>query len=404
MTELVLKTGRRAIAWTGINWPTNGWRLLILAALFALASAGPELRGIVFTAISDAYLQVTVFVAATLALVYVFESAFSFDLGQTMARARYLQAPMAAFLGALPGCGGAIIVVTQYTRGLLSFGSVVAVLIATMGDAAFLLIAREPTIGLAIMALGFTFGTLSAWVVDAIHGTQFMRPALEKVSDPIRARSRIRDPVELPLATRIANNAWIYLVVPGAVLGLFIAVQFDIDQFFGAWAALEPTHWFGVAAGLLCLAMWGLAKRSKISHLGQGQGADDAQTLTTSQRVIKDTNFVTSWVVLGFLTYELGVYWAGTGIENWLQVWAPFVPFVAILVGFIPGCGPQIVVTTLYLTGAIPLSAQLGNAISNDGDALFPALAMAPRAAVLATLYSAIPALIVAYGYFLLFE
>jgi hypothetical protein len=86
------------------------------------------------------------------------------------------------------------------------------------------------------------------------------------------------------------------------------------------------------------------------------------------------------------------------------QGWAPVLPVAAILVGFIPGCGPQIVVTTLYLAGAIPLSAQLSNAISNDGDALFPAIALAPRAAILATLYSAVPALIVGYTWFALFE
>ena len=52
----------------------------------------------------------------------------------------------------------------------------------------------------------------------------------------------------------------------------------------------------------------------------------------------------------------------------------------------------------------IPFSAELGNAISNDGDALFPAIAMAPKAAVLATVYSAIPALIVSYSYYWIFE
>ena len=35
----------------------------------------------------------------------------------------------------------------------------------------------------------------------------------------------------------------------------------------------------------------------------------------------------------------------------------------------------------------------------NDGDALFPAIALNPRAALVATVYSAIPALIVAYGF-----
>jgi hypothetical protein len=46
----------------------------------------------------------------------------------------------------------------------------------------------------------------------------------------------------------------------------------------------------------------------------------------------------------------------------------------------------------------------MGNAISNDGDALFPAIALAPKAAIIATLYSAVPAIIVAYGYMYLFE
>lgn len=59
---------------------------------------------------------------------------------------------------------------------------------------------------------------------------------------------------------------------------------------------------------------------------------------------------------------------------------------MAVLVGFIPGCGPQILITSLYLSGSVPRSAQLGNAIANDGDALFPALAVAPKAAMVATL------------------
>ena len=79
-------------------------------------------------------------------------------------------------------------------------------------------------------------------------------------------------------------------------------------------------------------------------------------------------------------------------------------PIIAILFGFLPGCGPQIVVATFYLNGYIPLSAELGNAISNDGDALFPAIAICPKEAILATVYSAIPAIIVAYSYFFLFE
>ncbi|MGP9497150.1 putative manganese transporter, partial [Pseudoalteromonas sp. AOP7-A1-14] len=51
-----------------------------------------------------------------------------------------------------------------------------------------------------------------------------------------------------------------------------------------------------------------------------------------------------------------------------------------------------------YIQGIIPFSALAANAISNDGDALFPAIAMAPKAALVATIYSAIPAILVGYG------
>lgn len=91
-------------------------------------------------------------------------------------------------------------------------------------------------------------------------------------------------------------------------------------------------------------------------------------------------------------------------MEALFSAWQPMLPLIAILIGFLPGCGPQILVTTFYLNGLIPLSAQLGNAISNDGDALFPAIAMAPKAAILATLYTAVPALLVAYGWYFLME
>ncbi|MCY4326521.1 MAG: hypothetical protein OXC53_02875 [Rhodobacteraceae bacterium] len=40
--------------------------------------------------------------------------------------------------------------------------------------------------------------------------------------------------------------------------------------------------------------------------------------------------------------------------------------------------------------------------MSNDGDALFPAIAVDPKAAIMATLASAVPALITAYGFYLL--
>ena len=58
---------------------------------------------------------------------FFFERVNRRSVEQILLRNQRWQVPIAAFLGALPGCGGAIVAVTQYTRGALSFGGVVAV-------------------------------------------------------------------------------------------------------------------------------------------------------------------------------------------------------------------------------------------------------------------------------------
>jgi len=340
-------------------------------------------------AMSDAYLTVTVFVAATLAIFYSAERLLNVDLGEVMARRTALQPVIASLLGALPGCGGAIIVVTQYTRGYASFGAFVSVLVATMGDAAFLLIAREPMTGLLVMAVSMAAGTISGMIIDRVHGRDFLRPASEDAANEtdLGARSGFIPPW--------ATSFWLALLVPGLVMGLLMAVQYDIDGLTGIRGL---TIWFGFAGAAFALLLWALSGNGN-SHI-----LCPAGTTGVGERIVIDTNFVTAWVVMAFLAYEIVVYAFGADVSVLFQAWGPVMPLVGILVGFVPGCGPQIVVTSLYLAGAIPLSAQFANAIANDGDALFPALALAPRAAFLATVYSALPAFIIGYGWFFLFE
>ena len=105
----------------------------------------------------------TSFVAGTFLLFYSLEKYLKFDIGIFLKKYSNLEIVGSSFLGALPGCGGAIIVLTQYIRGKISFGSVVATLTATMGDAAFLLIAKKPTIGLLVLGTGFIVGKFQAF-------------------------------------------------------------------------------------------------------------------------------------------------------------------------------------------------------------------------------------------------
>ncbi len=376
------------------SWSLPAKLVVVLCLFFALGTADPVFFKIVISSVADAYLQVSVFVAATLLIFYILERHLRIDTASLMARYRSWQVPLAAFLGALPGCGGAIIVMTQYITGRVRFGSMVAVLIATMGDAAFLLLAREPLTGLAIFVLSLVVGTVSGYVVDAIHNADFLRPKAPGAVDHFADKDQ-----DQPLLGSLLRRGWLMLLGPGMILGVLAAAQIETDAFFGSLAVYGPTMMIGFVGGALCILMW-LAQPGPAMGFATAVRPDDP----VSNRVIADTNFVTVWVVGGFLAYESLIYFTGFDLKSYFQAVAALAPLLGVIVGFLPGCGPQVVVTTLYLNGVVPLSAQLGNAISNDGDALFPAIALAPGAAIVATLYSAVPALLVGYGWFFWFE
>lgn len=378
------------------------WRILIPFALLGLGLLFPEAGSIMVGTISEAYLQVSVFVAFTLALIYGAERLFDFDMAKFLGDHPRAQVPVAAFLGALPGCGGAIVVVTQYVNGHVGFGALIAVLTATMGDAAFLLLAREPVTGLLIFGLGMVVGTISGYLLEAIHGRDFMRQ--QSLTSPEEARRRAEAGRHRPASIRALHPIWVALMLPGVIFAVPIAMQIDPNDWFGYWSIYQPVTLLGFAGGVLALMMWAAHLSSDPGHQYTAANPSDLARPqpTPTSRVINDTNFVTVWVIAAFLLFELGVHFSGADLNAWFAVWAPLTPLIAALVGFLPGCGPQIIVTTLYLTGAIPMAALFANAISNDGDALFPAIALAPKAAIVATLYTGIPALIVGYGFYFL--
>ena len=352
--------------------------------ILALAFQGGDFGNIIRSSMIDAYVQVSVFVGFTLFVFIGLDSLTKFDVNLFLTKTEKIHVPLAAFLGAIPGCGGAIIVVTQYIQGRISFGSLVAVLTATMGDAAFLILAMEPSTGFLIFALGIIVGSISGMLVDLIHGKSFMQQ-----------KSNIKIEYEKIKKTFVSNFNifWLFIFIPGFVLGILTAFQFEFaSNTFNSLFVLIAS-----SGAILSIFMWSL------NPLSDFQCSTDKSRGYLS-RVVDTTNFVTTWVISGFLIFEIFMYFTNIDLKIFFDLWLPLVPLVAILFGFLPGCGPQVVVATFYLNGYIPLYAEIGNAISNDGDALFPAIALAPKAAILATLYSAIPAIIVAYSYFYIFE
>jgi len=361
-----------ATVWFG--QPLRPGRLVVALMLLAFALAPGAFGAITREMMVDAYVQVSAFVAATLLLFYGSERVFRYNIGEALSNARGAQVPLAALMGATPGCGGAVVVVAAYSSGHVSFGAVVATLTATMGDAAFLLIATRPEVAAVVLPLSFAVGIVSGWAIDGLRLAPLTAGA-GKGGDlaPRIGRLRARD------------LAFLAVAVPGLVMGITQLTGADLGAVFGDL----PVAMVGLVGTAIGLAIWATSPLAAMTN-----SADAPVT-----RMAEETSFISVWVIGAYLAYEYLAAFGGLDLEALFATVAPLLPLIGVVIGFVPGCGPQILVTTLYINGLIPFSALMGNAISNDGDALFPAIAINPRAAMLATIYSAVPAIVVAYGF-----
>lgn len=385
MNTLVIKRGVTQIART-----IHPIKVLAVLAMLSLFFISTETAAVIKISMVDAYLQVSVFVAATLGGLFLIERISRRDLEGFLRRNQHVHVPVAALMGALPGCGGAIVVTTQYVRGSISFGGLVSVLAATMGDAAFLLLARDPFIAVCVFATCFVTGIVSGVVVDLLHGPEYMRIKCDYCD------GEEEEVEENELLTPL-YKLWMSLFVPGAIAGLLIAFQQDPGTTAKELLGIDLVTVLALFAALLSVLMWTLNPLSDFRLY-------TSRNRAMVRRVTDTTNFVTFWVIVGFIGYGMLETVFAFDLNTLFDVWGPLLPLMGLVIGFVPGCGPQIVVTTLYLNGYIPLSALLANAISNDGDALFPAIVVAPKAAALATAYTAVPAFIIGYGFYFLFE
>ena len=354
--------------------PFRTKRLFLIIILFVLAVFPSEIGEYTRAALEDAYIGVSVFVAVTLAFFYFAEKISGNDISELFKKAKFAQVPLASFMGALPGCG-AVVVVAGYSSGSVSLGAVVATLTATMGDAAFLLIAKRPDVAIVLLPTSFIVGIITGYIVDIFDKTR------DNISLQINSISLIN-------VTK--NRQFLYvtysiIVIPGFIFAVLGLLQYEFEEHITQFITI--ISFIGISTGML---IWATSSIKTMTNPKE----------TTISRVSEETSFITAWVILAFLLFEYSTNIVGLDLQSWFETVGILVPLIAILIGFIPGCGPQILVTTFYINGLIPFAALIGNSIANDGDALFPAIAINPKIAIIATIYSSIPAVIVAYGFY----
>ena len=85
------------------------------------------------------------------------------------------QVVIAALLGSVPGCMGGFATVSLYTHRMFSFGALVAMMIASSGDEAFIMLAMIPQQALILFAILFVTAVAAGVLVDVIYDRKHSR-------------------------------------------------------------------------------------------------------------------------------------------------------------------------------------------------------------------------------------
>lgn len=376
-----------------------------------------------------AFLEVGVFVGAVLLIFGYVNYKTQGRFVRTLENAKRLQPLLGALLGLTPGCGGAIFVMPLYLKGSVTFGTVIATLVATMGDAAFVLITTRPLDYLLVSGISFVAAIATGFIVDALKidgGFAKRREALLKkaaVSSDAHAQLHDKpmrhighedgDSVDMLLhhkekkshetgaALRFTHNiaykAFWLLTAVGLVLGILLLADTDVNTALGI-----PNIGLIIGiAGLLFCFIYMIVDKRIIKN--EEHEASEQKLFSLKETMVhnaEDTAFVTVWVFMAYVIYELFVLFVGgeAVMAGWMLAGGLASVIVGAGLGLIPGCGPQVIFVSLYARGLVPFAALLANAISQDGDALFPLLAIDRRSAFWATVITTIPALLLGIG------
>ncbi|MDS0280891.1 putative manganese transporter [Haloarcula onubensis] len=387
-----------------------------------------ELLNVLIGSWREGFVQVSCFVGATILLFSLVQYRFDGRLTELLEANERTQPLVGALLGITPGCGGAIIAMPLYIRGTVSFGTVVAALAATAGDSAFIILALAPEAAVYAYGLAFVAAILFGYAIDLWGlGVGRVDAAVDRIGRPMTdggfATTSVADggpsvpgydgpdyhdhgnglPSYLPQSTlmkRVSHAAHVlwWVVLAGAlVAGVMYLAQGAKEPI---WEVTLTYDGLFTVAGLvgttLSFYLYFVGKH----YIGEGETGrvkDSFRSLyATFQHAAMETAMVTVWVIAGYLLYEYGLLLSGLDIQGLGAGAGVLAPVAGALIGLIPGCAAHIVFAQLYaVEEAIPFSALVANAVSQDGDALFPLMAIDLKAAIVATIYTTVPGIAV---------
>ena len=340
-------------------------------------------------------LMITSFVLVMMLLIEYINIVSKGNWSRKLQHSRYQQIFIAALLGLIPGCLGGFFVVSLFTHNMVNFGALVACMIASFGDEAFVMFAMAPETALLLSGVIFLIAVFTGLIVN-IFVKRFPAPfspehfAIHR-SDEEHTHADVtgnwRHNLKHLSFQRTILITGIILIIVAILLGWFEHshapgnLHTHSTDVHACDEHLVCEHHSGDISGIMLQERWlnilfvlvGLVALFIITVVQE----HFLQEHLWGHIIKKHLPRIFLWT-LGVLT----VLHAGEqffDVDEWVRENHLYMMLLAILIGLIPESGPHIVFITLFVGGAIPFSVLLTNSIVQEGHAGLPLLAESKR-------------------------
>ena len=317
---------------------------------------------------------------------------------------------LGSLLGLVPGCIGGFATVSLYTHRLLSIGALVAMMISSSGDEAFVIMAMMPKEAVVLFAILFAISIITGLVTDYII---FRKPQEDLCPDdfeihdtdthsheriPSLMRKESYRAMLKPSKERIAILVGIACFIAAVIMGILACGHEHTADCCHVHGHVHSHHHSDATLNILNEKSINImfAIISIITLFFTAVANEHFIKEHIWKHVIKRHMIsIFLWTFGTLLICNIGMQYLD--VAHWINNNMAFVILLAVLVGIIPESGPHLVFVTLFAQGVLPFYVLLVNSIVQDGHSALPLLAESKMSFAKAKLINIAVGLLVGY-------
>jgi hypothetical protein len=308
--------------------------------------------------------------------VHIYSQGRSFERLQ---RRPLRQIALAALLGLIPGCIGGFAAVSLYAHGIIGFGALVAMMVSTMGDEAFVLFAAMPKTGLLLGGALLLLALLTGWLTHKFF-KKGAPPFTTETHYPLHAEEGCHHGAHSAVWGNWRENFRTMSLKRGALLiGLLL---FIASMGLGLLEHDHPLHlhdhthssdhhlhlfnerWLNLLFSVLALVTLILTVMASNHFISEHLWGH-----IIKRHLLK----ISLWTFGALLCISVVLQYLH--LEEWVVQNGYIFLLLAALIGLIPESGPHLFFVALFASGAAPFSVLFTNFFIQDGHTALPLLA-----------------------------